>query len=224
MSPLSLLTLHSQRVSAARSNSVINLLPFWWIIIEQNFCSNSKAHSCVCGPVEFPTGCFHAANEKVAEKPREVCWTPWGLIFLRNCQKLFHSTLLPASRALGPNQTWSFVRKKWINNRLTHHLLHLLFVLEIHWREEIDLNEFTWRRCIIRVIVVHSGVRGLQTAMPPYRHIAWHAVEITEKHKRTWVGVESCVKGTALTGGGGGCRAYSPGTRRHNATGSKLGQ
>lgn len=47
--------------------------------------------------------------------------------------------------------------------------------------------------------------------------------ETTEKHKDTKVGVESGVKGNSLPGGGG-CSVYSVGTRRHNATGSMLGQ
>lgn len=33
---------------------------------------NSKAHCCVRVPVEFPAGFFHAANEKVSEKPGKV--------------------------------------------------------------------------------------------------------------------------------------------------------
>lgn len=47
-------------------------LPFLWIMFEQNFCSNSKAHSCARVPVKFPADSFHAANEKVAEKSAEL--------------------------------------------------------------------------------------------------------------------------------------------------------
>lgn len=99
-----------------RSNSVINRLAFYELLLSKSFCSNLKAHSCKHAPVEFPTGFFHVANEKVAEEPGKVCWTLRGLLILfRNTQIVW---LFWEGRTERYLLFICFVYAQWLNSRL----------------------------------------------------------------------------------------------------------
>lgn len=108
----------------------------------------------------------------------------------------------------------------------------LLFVFEIHWKwEEIELNEYRERRWpggIIRIMIVLQqsvGQSGDATEQADSSLAqSWNNRETQRDQSKSR---ECSGKDTSLTGwggGGGGCRVYSRGTRRHNATGSMLGQ